>query len=128
MQRSNSTFVLGLTGGIGCGKTAATSQFSLHGIQIIDADAIARQVVEPGSPALKKIIAHFEGSDISPKRLLLHKFEISVSEKDSAESVRLLSLMKNKYRLVFNNLSQLPRYADLLKSSEYKKWQFENRQ
>ncbi|MBX2807917.1 MAG: dephospho-CoA kinase [Cellvibrionaceae bacterium] len=52
-------FVLGLTGGIGCGKSAATAQFAHHGIQIVDADIIAREVVAPGSAALDAIAAHF---------------------------------------------------------------------
>lgn len=53
------TFVLGLTGGIGSGKSAATDQFASHGIEIVDADVIAREVVEPGQPALAAIADHF---------------------------------------------------------------------
>jgi dephospho-CoA kinase len=52
-------FVVGLTGGIGSGKTAATNAFKQLGITIVDADVVAREVVEPGSPALAKIAAHF---------------------------------------------------------------------
>ncbi|MFT6389898.1 MAG: dephospho-CoA kinase [Cellvibrionaceae bacterium] len=52
-------FVLGVTGGIGSGKTAATDRFASHGIKIVDADSIARQVVGIGSPALEKISSHF---------------------------------------------------------------------
>jgi len=52
-------FVLGVTGGIGSGKTAATNRFAFHGINIVDADSIAYQVVEIGSPALKQIATHF---------------------------------------------------------------------
>lgn len=52
-------FVVGLTGGIGSGKTAATNAFKQLGIAIVDADVVAREVVEPGSPALAKIAAHF---------------------------------------------------------------------
>lgn len=52
-------FVVGLTGGIGSGKTAATNAFKQLGITIVDADIVAREVVEPGSPALAKIAAHF---------------------------------------------------------------------
>lgn len=56
-------FVLGITGGIGSGKTAATDQFATHGINVIDADIIAHLVVKAGMPALKEIAAHF-GEDI----------------------------------------------------------------
>ena len=47
--------VIGLTGGIGSGKSLASSCFTHHGIQVIDADIIARLVVQPDSPATKKI-------------------------------------------------------------------------
>lgn len=53
------TFVVGLTGGIGSGKTTVANAFSREGINIIDADIIARQVVEPGSDALGKITEKF---------------------------------------------------------------------
>ena len=51
--------VVGLTGGIGSGKTAASEHFKSLGITIVDADEVSRQVVEPGTPALKQIAAHF---------------------------------------------------------------------
>ncbi|GAB3011434.1 dephospho-CoA kinase [Bowmanella dokdonensis] len=54
-----SQLVIGLTGGIGSGKTRVSNLFAGKGIDIIDADVIARQVVEPGSPALQKITEHF---------------------------------------------------------------------
>ena len=56
-------WVLGLTGGIGCGKTAVSDMLAELGITIVDADIVARQVVEPGTDGLKAIIAHF-GTDI----------------------------------------------------------------
>ena len=52
-------FVVGLTGGIGSGKTAASDRFASHGITVVDGDVVARQVVEPGTEALRKIIAKF---------------------------------------------------------------------
>ena len=45
-------FVVGLTGGIGSGKSAVSDLFAQQGIDIVDADVVARQVVEPGTPAL----------------------------------------------------------------------------
>lgn len=56
-------FVIGLTGGIGSGKTAASDYFKQLGIDIVDADVAARVVVEPGTPGLNRITAHF-GEDI----------------------------------------------------------------
>lgn len=53
--------ILGLTGGIATGKSTVSSHLrSEHNIPIIDADVIARQVVEPGTPAYAKIVAHFQ--------------------------------------------------------------------
>lgn len=56
-------FVVGLTGGIGSGKSAATALFSKHNIDIIDADEVARDVVAIGSEGLQAISEHF-GDDI----------------------------------------------------------------
>ncbi|MDH3843558.1 MAG: dephospho-CoA kinase, partial [Myxococcales bacterium] len=42
--------VVGLTGGIACGKTTVARIFGDLGIPVIDADILARQVVEPGTP------------------------------------------------------------------------------
>lgn len=52
-------FVVGLTGGIGSGKSAATAIFEKHGIDIIDADEVAREVVAVGSEGLRHIAEHF---------------------------------------------------------------------
>lgn len=52
-------WILGLTGGIGSGKSAAARHFSDLGIHTVDADHAARWVVEPGRPALEKIVEHF---------------------------------------------------------------------
>jgi len=54
-----SELIIGLTGGIGSGKTILTDYFSQLDIEIIDADIIAREVVEVGSPALNEIAEHF---------------------------------------------------------------------
>jgi len=50
---------IGLTGGIGSGKSAASAEFERLGITVVDADVVAREVVEPGTPALEKIREHF---------------------------------------------------------------------
>lgn len=55
--------IIGLTGGIGSGKTAASDIFESLGVNVVDADIVAREVVEPEKPALSKIAKHF-GKDI----------------------------------------------------------------
>ncbi|WP_201554117.1 dephospho-CoA kinase [Psychrobacter sp. 72-O-c] len=58
-QAKNKTLVVGLTGGIGSGKSAATNWFAEQGIDIIDADVIAHEVVTKGSATLRKIQRKF---------------------------------------------------------------------
>ena len=55
--------IIGLTGGIGSGKSVASDKFASLGITVVDADVASRTVVEPGMPALKEIESHF-GSEI----------------------------------------------------------------
>ncbi|PCI81890.1 MAG: dephospho-CoA kinase [SAR86 cluster bacterium] len=62
-MNSAKKYVVGLTGGIGSGKSAAAEIFRALGVEVIDADALAREVVELGQPALSDIAAHF-GSGI----------------------------------------------------------------
>ncbi|MBL4765292.1 MAG: dephospho-CoA kinase [Colwellia sp.] len=59
-----SDFIVGLTGGIGSGKTTVADLFAEQGITIVDADVIARNVVSIGSPALAHISTHFGASFI----------------------------------------------------------------
>ena len=56
-------YIVGLTGGIGSGKSAVADRFEELGIEVIDADQISRKVVEPGMPALESIKEYF-GEDI----------------------------------------------------------------
>ena len=55
--------VVGVTGGIGSGKSAATEHFQKLGITVIDADVIARAIVAPNSPVLQAIVGQF-GDDV----------------------------------------------------------------
>ena len=55
--------IIGLTGGIGSGKSVASDKFKSLGIDVVAADVASRTVVEPGKPALKEIQDHF-GSGI----------------------------------------------------------------
>lgn len=66
------TFVIGLTGGIGSGKTTVANLFAKNGVKLIDADVIARQVVEPGTDALRAIYDKF-GPNILNKNKSLNR-------------------------------------------------------
>ncbi len=52
-------FIVGLTGGIGSGKTAASDWFAAQGVTVVDADVVAREVVAIGEPALVEIAQSF---------------------------------------------------------------------
>lgn len=76
--------IIGLTGGIGSGKSIASDKFSSLGITVVDADVASRTVVEPGMPALKEIESHF-GSEIIGDDGLLNRTklrEIIASDAD----------------------------------------------
>jgi len=53
--------IWGLTGNIGSGKTTVGRMLSARGIPVVDADQVAREVVEPGRPALREIASRFPG-------------------------------------------------------------------
>ena len=69
--------ILGLTGGIATGKTSASEYFKAQGIPVVDADQLARLVVEPGQPAYYRILQQFghlnvlqsDGRQLDRKRL-----------------------------------------------------------
>jgi len=58
--------ILGLTGGVGMGKSTAAGFFSRSGVRVVDTDEIARQLVQPGRPALAEIQAAFGPDLLAP--------------------------------------------------------------
>jgi dephospho-CoA kinase len=58
--------LVGMTGGIACGKTTVSEMLEKLGAPVIDFDLIARQVVEPGTPALAKIVDYFGKQVLQP--------------------------------------------------------------
>ncbi|HXZ97205.1 MAG TPA: dephospho-CoA kinase [Burkholderiales bacterium] len=55
-------FTVGLTGGIGCGKSSAAQMFADRGVRVVDTDAISHRLTAPGGPALAAIRRHFGNS------------------------------------------------------------------
>lgn len=53
--------VVGLTGGIGCGKTAVSGLFASLGVPVIDADQLSRELTQPGTAGLQAIVDSFGG-------------------------------------------------------------------
>ena len=54
-----SDFIVGLTGGVASGKSEVTRRFQALGVEVVDADVAAREVLEPGQPALARIAERF---------------------------------------------------------------------
>ena len=88
-----SKLVIGLTGGIGSGKTAVSDHFHSLGITIVDADQAARVVVEPGQPALEKIHQHFGDSVIQQDGSLDRASLREIVFKDAGERKWLEELL-----------------------------------
>lgn len=63
MNERSHPLLIALTGGIASGKSAVAEMFARLGVPVLDTDQIARDVVEPGTPALARLVAEF-GSDI----------------------------------------------------------------
>lgn len=59
-------YIVALTGGIGSGKSTVADAFARYGVAVVDADVIARQVVEPGTPALAAIAKRFGNEMLQP--------------------------------------------------------------
>ena len=79
--------VVGITGGIGCGKSSVTDLLKKLNVDIVDADIIAREVVEPGKFALKKIVEYF-GTEILLADGSLNRAQLRViifSEKEKKD-------------------------------------------
>jgi dephospho-CoA kinase len=66
--------VIGLTGGIASGKTAVSNLFAEHGVPIVDTDILARELVQPGQPALQEIVRHFGQDCLLPNGALDRRY------------------------------------------------------
>ena len=82
--------VVGLTGGIACGKTTVAQMFSELGIPIVDADELARVVVEPGTPGLQQIVGEF-GEDVLDQRGRLDRKRLGDLVFEDAEARETLN-------------------------------------
>lgn len=85
--------IVGLTGGIGSGKSEASKRFAERSILVVDADIVAREVVVQGSAALAQIAAHF-GADILDATGNLNRSKLrEIIFSDPAEKQWLESLL-----------------------------------
>jgi dephospho-CoA kinase len=85
--------VVGLTGGIASGKSTVSKLFISHGIPLVDADVLARQVVEPGQTAYKKIVSYFGTSILHPDGTLNRPKLGEIVFNDEAKRKRLNAIV-----------------------------------
>lgn len=82
------TYIIGLTGGIGSGKTVASNHFETLGVPVIDTDVIARKIVEKDMPALAQLVDEFGGaildSDGNLDRAALRVLAFASDDKKAA--------------------------------------------
>ncbi|MDQ6692633.1 MAG: dephospho-CoA kinase [Candidatus Dormibacteraeota bacterium] len=90
--------VLGLTGGIASGKSTVASMFSELGAEVIDADDLARQIVEPGQPALAEIQDAFGPALIESDGRLDRKLLADIVFADPGARARLNAVTHPRIR------------------------------
>ena len=86
-------YIVGLTGGIGCGKTTIANFFSENNVEVINADQLARKVVEPGTFALSKIEKQFGGEILTKGNSLNRSLLREIIFKDNEKRAWLENLL-----------------------------------
>jgi len=93
--------LVGLTGGIATGKSTVSEIFRRLGCEVIDADLLAREVVEPGEPAFAEIVAEFGPDVLGPDGRLDRKRLGAVVFADPARRRRLEAITHPRIRIKF---------------------------
>lgn len=88
--------IIGITGGTGAGKSSVCDELKKCGAQIIDADLIARQIVEKGKPALEEIITVF-GKDIIMPNGELNRQKLGSIVFTDSNKLTILNKITHKY-------------------------------
>jgi dephospho-CoA kinase len=90
--------ILGLTGGVGTGKSTAAMFLSQRGVTIVDTDLLARQIVEPGQPALEEIRRAFGADILAPDGVLRRDLLARRVFSDSAARKNLEAILHPRIR------------------------------
>lgn len=85
--------IVGVTGGIGSGKTATTDEFSRLGVVVVDADQVSRDVVDPGTEALAQITQRFGSGILTDDGQLQRRLLRDIIFSDPAEKQWLESVL-----------------------------------
>lgn len=92
-MKQNNLIVLGVTGGIGCGKSTVSRILQEQGAEIIDADIICREIVMPGENALKELIETFGSSIVDDCGKLRRKYMAEMVFHNEEKLQKLNSIM-----------------------------------
>lgn len=84
---------IGLTGGIASGKSLVAARFAALGVPVIDADRVARELVEPNQPAYRAILDEFGASVLAPNRSLDRRHLRSLVFSDPDRRRRLEAIL-----------------------------------
>ncbi|MCX8018049.1 MAG: dephospho-CoA kinase [Rhodocyclaceae bacterium] len=107
------SFVVGLTGGIGSGKSAAADRFAALGARLIDTDAIAHALTAPGGAAIAPIVRAFGEEVLTPEGALDRAAMRRRVFADPAERQRLEAILHPLIRAVVAEALGRPASADL---------------
>jgi dephospho-CoA kinase len=88
--------ILGITGGIGSGKSTVAAMLVEHGAVLVDADAIARSLVTPGHPVLTEIVEAFGPGILAPDGSLNRGALAAVAFRDPSATATLNAIMHPK--------------------------------
>ncbi len=102
-------YIIGLTGGIASGKSTVSTMLSDLGLPVIDADVVAREIVEPGQRAFNDIVKEFGPQVVSTDGRLDRKVLGELIFKDSKLRLKLNSITHPRLWEVFNyRMQELP--------------------
>ncbi|HEX9045525.1 MAG TPA: dephospho-CoA kinase [Verrucomicrobiae bacterium] len=102
----------GLTGGVGMGKSTAAGFFLQLGARIVDTDALAHELVQPGQPALREIAQEFGSNFIAADGTLKRAEMASLVFADAAARRRLEAILHPRIRERWRNEVELWRSQD----------------
>ncbi len=88
--------IFGITGGSGSGKTLASSMFAELGVEVIDADAISREVTNKGSKCLNELVKYFGNEILQTDGTLNRRHLASIAFSD-VEKTKMLNTITHKY-------------------------------
>ena len=114
-EPSGSTVIVGLTGQTGAGKSTVSRVFVEQGFSLIDADRIAREVVEPGSPCLDELFEYF-GSTIRGENNSLNRRALASIVFTDAHKLEVLNSIIHPYitEEIFRRINQFAQEGHIL--------------